>query len=87
MSPLSYCKLCELEDFADPELRELMREMHGHPDPADPYPEGAEHRKDWEVAMTARALRDLGAIGPEAESGGGEAEADGSVPSQIEQAA
>jgi SAM-dependent methyltransferase len=63
---LSYCKLCELADFKDPDLRALMRDMateqHG-----PEYPEGLEHRKAWEVAMTARALRDFGALREDAE--------------------
>ena len=25
---LGHCKLCELEDFADPELRELIRDVY-----------------------------------------------------------
>jgi len=62
---LSYCKLCELEDFGDPDLRAVMRDMAGPVGP--PYPEGEEHRKHWEVAMTARALRDFGALREDAE--------------------
>jgi SAM-dependent methyltransferase len=64
---LGYCKLCELEDFRHPDLRELIRETAGAgPDRPD-YPDGTEHRKAWEVAMTARALRDFGALRAEAE--------------------
>jgi len=63
---LSYCKLCELEDFRDPELRALMRDMETEPHGPD-YPEGEEHRKAWEVAMSARALRDLGVLRQDAE--------------------
>jgi SAM-dependent methyltransferase len=61
---LSYCKVCELEDFQDPELRELIRDVFE----ADrehfgrKFPEGTEYRKYWEVAMTARAFRDLGVL-------------------------
>ncbi|HKH22940.1 MAG TPA: class I SAM-dependent methyltransferase [Solirubrobacterales bacterium] len=67
-SQLSYCKLCGLEDFEDSELREVMRDVYSgdlreHPD----FPTGREHRKFWEVAMSARALRDFGALRPEAE--------------------
>jgi SAM-dependent methyltransferase len=64
---LGYCKLCELEDFRHPDLRELIRETAGAgPDRPD-YPDGTEHRKAWEVAMTARALRDFGALRADAE--------------------
>jgi SAM-dependent methyltransferase len=65
---LSHCKVCELEDFRDPELRELIRAIfevdreHFGKD----FPAGCEYRKYWEVAMTARAFRDLGALGDQA---------------------
>ena len=59
---LSYCKLCELEDFRDPDLRTLMRDMAGVGPERPNYPDGEEHRKPWEVAMSARALRDFGAL-------------------------
>jgi SAM-dependent methyltransferase len=62
---LGHCKLCELADFSDPELRELIRDVYasdleyfGEPD----FPAGREYRKYWEVAMTLRAFRDLGAL-------------------------
>lgn len=62
---LSHCKLCELEDFSDPELRELIRDVYasdrehfGDPD----FPAGREYRKYWEVAMTLRAFRSLNVL-------------------------
>src|SRR3954469_4127762 len=62
---LSHCKLCELADFDDAELRELIRDVYasdrehfGDPD----FPSGREYRKYWEVAMTLRAFRSLGAL-------------------------
>lgn len=62
---LGHCKLCELADFADPELRELIRDVYaadreyfGDPD----FPAGREYRKYWEVAMTLRAFRSLGVL-------------------------
>jgi SAM-dependent methyltransferase len=64
---LSYCKLCELEDFRDPELRPLIREMSGGGSDSPDFPSGEEHRKAWETAMTARALRDFGALRDDAE--------------------
>ncbi len=67
-SRLGYCKLCELEDFRDPDLRDLIRDMsHGVGAERPDYPDGEEHRKPWEVAMTARALRDFGALREDAE--------------------
>jgi SAM-dependent methyltransferase len=65
---LSYCKACELEDFRDPELRDLIRDIF-EPDRehfGKDFPEGREYRKYWEVAMTARAFRDLGVLGDDA---------------------
>jgi SAM-dependent methyltransferase len=64
---LGYCKLCELADFRDPDLRELIRDMAGVGSDRPDYPEGEEHRKPWEVAMSARALRDFGALREDAE--------------------
>jgi SAM-dependent methyltransferase len=67
---LGHCKLCELADFSDPELRELIRdvfasdiEYFGEPD----FPTGREYRKHWEVAMTLRAFRAFGALREDAE--------------------
>ncbi len=68
MSPsLGYCKLCELEDFRDPDLHSVIRDMAGVGPERPDYPDGEEHRKPWEVAMTARALRDFGALREDAE--------------------
>ena len=67
-SRLGYCKLCEIEDFRDPELCDMVREVFV-PDCehfGKKFPEGREYRKYWEVAMTARAFRDLGVLGEEA---------------------
>jgi SAM-dependent methyltransferase len=62
---LGHCKLCELADFNDPELRELIRDVYeadrehfGDPD----FPTGREYRKYWEVAMTLRAFRSRGVL-------------------------
>src|SRR5262245_61554505 len=61
---LGYNKLCQLEDFAHPTLRPLIREVFAHelerfgPD----FPLGVEYRKHWEVAMAIRTLRDFGAL-------------------------
>lgn len=64
--PLS--KLCEIEDFATPELATVIRDVSGYklPNFASDFPMGAEHRKDWEVAMAVRALRHFGALRPDA---------------------
>jgi SAM-dependent methyltransferase len=67
---LGHCKLCELEDFSEPELRELIRDVFasdrehfGEPD----FPTGREYRKYWEVGMTLRAFRAFGALREDAE--------------------
>jgi SAM-dependent methyltransferase len=65
---LSFNKVCELEDFADPGLVEIMRDVFRHeiehftPD----FPKGAEYRKYWEIAMSVRAMRHFGALRPDA---------------------
>ena len=65
---LNYNKLCELEDFAHPGLRARMREFDpGAFERWPAFPSGREHRKHWEVAMTARTLMDFGVLGEGAE--------------------
>jgi len=65
---LAFNKLCEIEDFEDPELAGVMRDVfpykitHERPD----YPLGSAHRKDWEIAMAVRTLAQFGALKPEA---------------------
>ena len=56
-----YAKLCELPDFADPELAELIPEIA--PDRSADEP----HRKAWEFAMGALFLRDVGRLDGDAE--------------------
>ena len=64
-SELGYCKVCDLPDFQDPELRELIRDVyrsdlsHFGPD----FPTGSEFRKHWEVSMTLRAFRHPETVG------------------------
>jgi SAM-dependent methyltransferase len=66
-SSLGYCKVCNLADFRDPDLRAVIRDMHGI-GPEDPdFPDRREHRKAWEISMSTRALRDLGALRDDAE--------------------
>lgn len=63
-----YNKACGLEDFADPELSALLREIYPDEARRSPgFPSGAELRKHWEVAMSVRALRDFGALRRDAE--------------------
>jgi len=49
-----YVKLCDLHDFADPELVGAMREIQREPDPATHV-----ERKTWEMGMLALFLRDV----------------------------
>ena len=67
MRTVPFNKVVEIEDFDDPGLASVMREVCAHKVPHLPagYPKGAEHRKDWEVAMAVRALDHFGALGPE----------------------
>ncbi|MGI8809106.1 MAG: FkbM family methyltransferase [Acidimicrobiales bacterium] len=65
---LPFSKLCEIDDFAQPELATVIRDVCSYklPNFASDFPQGAEHRKDWEVAMAVRALRHFGALRPDA---------------------
>jgi SAM-dependent methyltransferase len=69
MPGLGHCKLCDLADFRDPELRDLIRDVYAsdmeHFGDAE-FPDGREYRKYWEVAMTLRAFRHLGVLRPDA---------------------
>jgi SAM-dependent methyltransferase len=67
---VGHCKLCELADFSDPELRELIRDVFATDSEyfgEREFPTGREYRKYWEVAMTLRAFRALGALREDAE--------------------
>jgi SAM-dependent methyltransferase len=65
---VGYNKLCELEDFGDEMLRRYMREVFARQASLVPsFPDGGEARKTWEVAQTARAFMDLGALHERAE--------------------
>lgn len=65
---VAYNKACELEDFGDPGLVAVLRDIYGYEvERSAGYPAGAERRKHWEVAMSVRALRDFGALRPDAE--------------------
>jgi SAM-dependent methyltransferase len=72
---LSHCKLCDLEDFKDRDLRVLIREIFSSdrkyfarrfPYISWPFPSGREYRKYWEVAMSARAFEANGVLRPDA---------------------
>jgi SAM-dependent methyltransferase len=67
-STLGYNKVCEYEDFADPELADTIRDVFKHEvkNFTSEFPKGAEYRKYWEIAMSIRALRNFGALRPDA---------------------
>jgi SAM-dependent methyltransferase len=68
MKVFHFNKVCELEDFADPEMIALMRDIFRHeihyftPE----FPRNAEYRHYWETTMSVRALRDLSILQPTA---------------------
>src|SRR5271165_1799964 len=66
--PLGFNKLCEFEDFADPELTAVIREVFRHEAQyfSPEFPKGAEYRKYWEIGMSVRALNNFGALRPNA---------------------
>jgi ubiquinone/menaquinone biosynthesis C-methylase UbiE len=55
-----YAKLCDLADFEDPELRARIREIAPGPG------EDELHRKNWEYAMLALFLEDVGLLNDDA---------------------
>jgi SAM-dependent methyltransferase len=57
----AYAKVCDLRDFADPDLAAVMRDVVPEAVP------GREHRKWWEFAMGAAFLRDVGRLDGTAE--------------------
>jgi len=61
---LPHNKVIEYEDFSDPELVALMRDIFRHEIKhfTPEFPKGAEYRKYWEIAMSVRALRQFGAL-------------------------
>lgn len=67
--PPAHNKLCNLEDFADPELRRIIRDVLAVEAArrGDAFPEGCEYRKHWEVAIAVRALTAGGALREDAE--------------------
>lgn len=68
MSSVHHNKVCEYEDFADPEIAATIREVFPHELKffSPEFPRGAEYRKYWEIAMSVRALRHFGALRPDA---------------------
>lgn len=66
---LGYTRLCNLEDFEHPEIRNLIRTIFDFEiTPESPeFPRWREHRKEWEIAMAVRALDGLGALHDRAE--------------------
>jgi SAM-dependent methyltransferase len=65
--PLS--KSCTVNDFANPGLSEAIRQVFPHEAErfGPGFPVGVEYRKHWEVGMAALALREGGALRPDAE--------------------
>jgi SAM-dependent methyltransferase len=63
------CKLCELEDFSDADLRALIRSAYANEAArfGEAFPTGREYRKFWEVAMSLNAFRELGVLGADSE--------------------
>lgn len=57
----SYAKVCNLADFADPEIAAVIPEISPRYSPDEP------HRKAWEFAMGALFLRDAGRLDGDAE--------------------
>jgi glycosyltransferase involved in cell wall biosynthesis/SAM-dependent methyltransferase len=54
----SLSKVCEVEDFSEPKMRDTIRDIFGHEINrfGVEFPDGYEYRKYWEVAMAIRAF-------------------------------
>jgi FkbM family methyltransferase len=61
-------RLINVEDFAEPTVRDAIREVFEHEVERRPgFPSEREHRKHWEAAMSVLALREGGALRPDAQ--------------------
>ncbi len=65
---INYNRVCNLSDFRDPSIRDVIRDVFAHELPLFPseYPDGVADTKQWEIAMAIRALKDFGALRPDA---------------------
>lgn len=65
---INHNRTCNLGDFKDPSIREVIRDVFAHELPLFPqeYPDGVADSKQWEIAMAIRALREFGALRPNA---------------------
>ena len=61
---LSLSKICEVEDFATPRLRNVIRDVFAHEQLrfGPEFPSGREYRKYWEVAMAVLSFREAGLL-------------------------
>ncbi len=61
---LSLSKICEVEDFATPRLRNVIRDVFAHEKLrfGSEFPSGREYRKYWEVAMAVLSFREAGLL-------------------------
>ena len=68
IAPIPLNKLCEAEDFRNPALLEVMRQVHPHKvrEHGAKWPRGFEWRKGWEVAMAVLAMERRGKLRPDA---------------------
>jgi SAM-dependent methyltransferase len=61
-------RVINLEDFGEPTVRDVIRDVFAiEVESAEDFPAGREHRKQWEVAMAVLALREGGALRPDAQ--------------------
>jgi SAM-dependent methyltransferase len=64
VSKIPFNKVCEIEDFSDPELIEIIRDVFKHEFGHFPIEsvKGRGSSKQWEIAMSIRALKRFGAF-------------------------
>ncbi|MBV8953699.1 MAG: class I SAM-dependent methyltransferase, partial [Solirubrobacterales bacterium] len=66
--PLALNRVIKLEDFQEQAIRQAIRDVFAEDAAvASDFPDGREHRKQWEVAMAVLALRDGAVLRQDAE--------------------
>ena len=66
---ISYNKVCELEDFTNPDIKDAILKVFGHERErfGPNFPKGQEYRKYWEIGMAQRTFQDTGILHPNAD--------------------
>jgi len=65
---INFNRVSNLEDFRDPDLLDVIRDVFAHKvrDFGTEFPHSTEHRKYWQIGMTILAFKHFGVLHPEA---------------------